>query len=349
MDISDVYALQTLRATDSEGHDTYFRELFIFRGGVEIGNPQTGGVLEEYSSYYAIHVQEQDLSIHYWQKVNGVWGEIDPDLLPDLTTAQVGDRRFGAALDQNQRIIVSFERAGSIKVTRWNGSAYVQDVSFTGINPAIFAEGLAARYIPGSDVVIFYQKTDDMSKIYTRLSSENFTIEREHIDYSEDIILDKVIYNRNDPYRFQILIADANGEKFYLDDDGENLQGLRSQLYPVRTYQTLDAGMDIDVYKSKVVVYQYSPYTPYVADMQLDLYELDTLVYIYNPESAYSGAMTFDEFFVDPTVYIYNPYTPLDVSMLLDEYVLAEIAYAYYPYTPYDASMELDTFILETV
>lgn len=349
MDISDVYALQTLRATDSEGHDTYFRELFIFRGGVEIGNPQTGGVLEEYSSYYAIHVQEQDLSIHYWQKVNGVWGEIDPDLLPDLTTAQAGDRRFGAALDQNQRIIVSFERAGSIKVTRWNGSAYVQDVSFTGINPAIFAEGLAARYIPGSDVVIFYQKVDDMSKIYTRLSSENFTIEREHIDYSEDIILDKVIYNRNDPYRFQILIADANGEKFYLDDDGENLQGLRSELYPVRTYQTINSTIDLAEFISKQVVYQYFPEQNLDILIGLNKYELDSLVYQYFPEQLFNASVDFDAYYHDSKVYIYNPQELLSAAIDIDSYFLETVAYSYYPVQNADVSIDMDTFILETV
>lgn len=346
MDISDVYALQSFRATDSEGHDTYFRELFIFRGGVEIGNPQTGGVLDEYSNYYFIHVQESDLSIHYWQKVDGVWGEVDPDLLPDLTQAQEGDRRFSAALDQNQRIIVSFERAGSIKVTRWTGSEYEQDISFSGINPAIFAEGLAARYIPGSDVIIFYQKPADMSKIYTRLSSENYSTEREYIDYSEDIILDKVIYNRNDPYRFQLLIADANGEKFYLDDE---LQGLRSQLYPIRiTMPEIAYTWEFEQFIFNDVVYLYYPY--FAVDINWNFYSLilDTVVNQYFSYFAQTNIWEFDSLTFDPVVVFYYPYLVSDWAWSFEELFLVTVAYLYAPYMASDYTWEFSEIFFRT-
>lgn len=348
MELKDVYPLQTLRATDSGGKPTYFRELFIFRGGVEIGNPQTGGVLDEYIDYYFIHVQEQDLSIHYWHKKNGVWSEVDPNLLPDLTQAQVGDRRFGAALDQNQRIIVSFERAGSIRVTRWNGSAYVQDISFPGINPAIFAEGLASRYIPGSDIVIFYQKTDDMSKIYTRLSSENFSTEREHIDYSEPIILDRVFYNRNDPYRYQILIADTNGEKFYLDD---SLQGLRSELYPLRVSADSLANVEFKDFVFDNVVYQYFPLAASSSDFSLNSLVFDPTVYLYYPVAESLASIDFSEMTHNQIVQLYNPIAQslFGVELAASSMQLVTIAYPYNPVANSQASIGLASFIMETV
>lgn len=338
---------RSYRSTNSAGKDYDIFEAFLFPGVTTVGTPTTGGVNDEYDEIWLVEYRA-DKTFHYFKQNSDLsWTEQTTNL-PVISGLTGNERRVSAAFDQNQRILVCFELGGTVRVTRWNGSNYVQDISFTGVNPTLFAEGLAARYIPGSDVVCFYQKTTDMSKIYTRLSSENFSTEREHHVYSEDIILDKAGYDENDPYRYYLYISDQYGEKIYIDD---SLKGLRSELYPLRV--SADSLGDV-AFKDFVfdnVVYQYFPIAASSSDFSLNSLVFDPTVYLYYPVANGLASIGLNEMTHNQIVQLYSPIAQslFGVELAASSMQLVTIAYPYNPIANSQASIGLASFIMETV
>src|SRR5690606_31558708 len=102
-----------------------------------------------------------DLKLHAYQEdaeVRGVWHEITSPLPPVFDEPLPATaRRVSFTFDQSARMVVALEDEGVIKVTRWDPSAgqYVQNVSFSGTDPYLAMDATWARYVPGSDVLLF--------------------------------------------------------------------------------------------------------------------------------------------------------------------------------------------------
>ena len=169
----------------------------------------------------------------------------DPLLsLPPLTAG--AERRWTAAFDQNARLIVAYERAGTIEVTRWDSplGAYRQNVSFAGHDPHVLNDmavtdprgypnldddGWSVReaydagipvlfeWLPDltyrrsaladSDVLLFYLSAD-RTTVLCRVQRETYGTARVIHDFGTPVVLDHALAL---PGRYQLLVSNAVG------------------------------------------------------------------------------------------------------------------------------------------
>lgn len=174
------------------------------------------------------------------------WKTVDEPLLalPGLVCGV--QRRFSAAFDQSARLIVAYEEAGSVKVTRWDSGAgeYVQNVDFAGRDPCLlmdatlvdprgypsladdgwsvresFFAGVPVLFewlpepawretaIPDSDVLVFYLSAD-RERVLVRVQREVYSVERVIHDFGEAVVLDQAVALAG---RYQLLVSDQVG------------------------------------------------------------------------------------------------------------------------------------------
>lgn len=213
---------------------TWFAELATAPG------PQVIGVTGD-NSYAALFGREwllewsvEDGMLRLYQESvthPGEWERVTSPLPPVFDSPLPATaRRVSFAFDQSARMIVAYEDEGVVKVTRWDASTnqYVQNVSFAGVDPYLVMDATWARYIPGSDVLLFYLSTDRL-RVMCRVQREAYAAEHELHAYEAPVILDRAVRL---VWRYQVLLADAAGEP--LD------HALVSSQYPIRTVVALD-------------------------------------------------------------------------------------------------------------
>lgn len=217
--------ISNIRAYDAEGRPLYFAELFIAPGPQQLAVTGDASHNTLFGSDWLTFIERGTRILRAFQYVAGEWIErtYDPEMPAEFGTAVPADaERLSHAFDQSARLIYGY-RSGIVKVTRWDSTsgAYIQNVSFTGINPTLLMQATLDYRIPGSDVWIFYQKEGDPSKIYYRVQREIYGTEHELYDHTDGLILDRA---QALAYRYQLLVSDASGVP---------LDALQSELYDI--------------------------------------------------------------------------------------------------------------------
>lgn len=222
------------RVSERTPSRTWFAELATAPGPQVIGVTGDNSDQALFGREWALEWSVEDDTLRLYQESAahpGEWERVTADLpLVFDSPLPASARRVTFCFDQSARIVVAVEDEGVIKVTRWDPGTnqYVQNVSFAGVDPALAMDATWARYIPGSDVLLFYLSSDRRT-VMCRVQRETYAVEHELQVYDAPVILDRV---HGLAWRYQLLLADAAGEP--LD------HALISSQYPIRTLVTLD-------------------------------------------------------------------------------------------------------------
>ena len=227
-----------------------FAELEPLLGPEQIGVTGDNRYRTLYGRPYALALTEaRRLRLYRGAVDGGAYQEVTsglPEILfgPAIPPAA---RRFTAAFDQSARITVAYELDEVVRVTRWTGSAYVQNVTFAGVDPALlmdatladprgypnldddgwsvreaFEAGIPVLFewlpgdpipwlenaIPDSDVLLFYL-TPDRLELRVRVQRQLYATPRTLWTFDEPVVLDRVIALAG---RYQALVSDARGD-----------------------------------------------------------------------------------------------------------------------------------------
>lgn len=138
-------------------------------------------------------------------------------------------RHVSLCFDQAARVALTWEDQGIIKVRRWDAeqNQYIENVSFSGVDPVVVFDAQWAYQIPSSDVLVFYL-SPDRTRLLCRVQRDVYAVEHQVWDYGQPVILDRVLAL---PYRYQALASDASGAPLP--------SVLVSDLYPVPTFVRL--------------------------------------------------------------------------------------------------------------
>jgi hypothetical protein len=151
-----------------------------------------------------------------------------PEPLLDLPGLACGtQRRLSAAFDQSARLIVAYEQAGVIYVTRWDDTLgeYVQNVEFPGHDPYVIIDAAWALAVPGSDVLLYYLPPD-RDRLLCRVQRDLYAVPYELHAYGRSVVLDRVTRLF---LRYQVLASDSVGVPLPF---GSDRLALISDLYP---------------------------------------------------------------------------------------------------------------------
>ena len=214
--------------------ETWFAELATAPGPQVIGQTGDNSYAALFGREWALEWSVEDDTLRLYQESlshPGEWQRVTAGLPPVFDSPLPATaRRVTFCFDQSARIILAYEDEGVVKVTRWDPSSnqYVQNVSFSGVDPVLVMDATWARHIPGSDVLLFYLSTDRQS-VRCRVQRETYAVEHELHQYDAPVILDRA---HRLAWRYQLLLSNADGEP--LD------HALVSSLYPIRTLVALD-------------------------------------------------------------------------------------------------------------
>lgn len=188
------------------GSYSYFAEYHAFRGPQSIGSVGNGSFSDLFQKDWAlVFTRDNLLKLFHWNDLSDDWDEIAiPNPLPVFDNTE---RRFSAAFDQAARLVITYEKAGTIFVNYYNavGQSY-QTRTFAGINPTLLQDALVNKQIGESDILCGYQKPNE-HKLFLRFQRETYGTERE-LGVTLAGILDKLapLY-----LRWQALMTDSKG------------------------------------------------------------------------------------------------------------------------------------------
>lgn len=119
-------------------------------------------------------------------------------------------RHISLAFDQSARIALAWEEAATVYVRRWEPTLneYIENVNFAGVDPCLVLDATLARYVPGSDVLLFYLSTD-RTRVCCRVQRDVYGVEYELWDYETPVVLDRALAL---PWRYELLVSDAFGD-----------------------------------------------------------------------------------------------------------------------------------------
>lgn len=208
---------------------TYFAEYRMFPG------PQALAVTGDNSfdtlfgaTWAVLFCDNNDFYLMQW---NGSGWTTTTDPLLTLPTFTGSERSFTGAFDQAARLILAYEDAEVVHVTRWNTDVneYVSDVTFAGVDPVLLQDASVTRAVPDSDAILFYLSTD-RTTVHYRVQRESYGTEHmlqwgfaaTDVTFANGAVLD---YAQALDYRFELLVAHASGVKRSL--------AIVSDLYPI--------------------------------------------------------------------------------------------------------------------
>lgn len=218
----------------------YFAELATSPGPQEIAVTGDGSFEPLYGREWILELSRDDNKLKLYQEAgSGLWQRITEPLPIALFADPLPEdaRRITFTFDQSARLAVAYEINEHIFMTRWDPSegAYVSNVDFPGVDPALLMDATLLLHVPGSDIVLFYLSVDRQTVRYRR-QGENYSSGHDLITADEPLILDRA---GRLPSRYQLLVSDADGEPI---EDAGLVQVLRSELYPVRVRDTAAIG-----------------------------------------------------------------------------------------------------------
>ena len=111
------------------------------------------------SSWRLVLWNDDALELHFW--TGSSWEARNPlnhPLFGEGIVLPADARHVTFCFDQSARLIVAYEAAGTIHLTRWDTvtNAYIQNVEAQGVDPLLFCDACVMFVVPGSDVTLFY-------------------------------------------------------------------------------------------------------------------------------------------------------------------------------------------------
>lgn len=207
-------------------------------------------------------------------------------------------RHPSLAFDQSARVVLTWEDLGVIKVRRWDPSLgeYIENVSFAGVDPVVVLDAVWAKYVPGSDVLLFYLSSD-RERLCCRVQRDVYAVEYELWDFGEETVLDSVVAL---PWRYEVLTSDRFGDpmdpllvsaiypfrhRLPLAGDGIILDGLYDEIAQEYRHDLLvDGDAIIEVGEYRLVVTRVEHLLPVVGDgiIESGLYKLVVQQYFHD-------------------------------------------------------------------
>ncbi len=235
-----------LPTTSERGGDTNRFELALAVGPNAIGVTGDNSYEALYGREWLLTMREDRLLRLYQESATtpGEWSEVTTALPSFFATPLSPDaRQIALAFDQSARVVVVFEDAGLVKITRWDAitSAYVQNVTFGGHDPVIIIDAAVAdprgypepertayfdwgddwrvlfrwipdgqireNAVPDSDVVVFYLSSD-RTTIRARVQRQLYGTVHTLFIFEAPIVLDQAtaVFGR-----YQLLVSRADG------------------------------------------------------------------------------------------------------------------------------------------
>ena len=235
-------------AVSSRGSKGYtFAELVLVQGPQVIGDTAQN-TYQDLAGRGWLMVLDRSRELRLYKDVDGLWEQVTAGLPPLFGETHLSARRrFTAAFDQSARIIVAYEQEEVIRVTRWEGSAYVQNVTFDGVDPQLMLDAVLAdprgypnaiddgwslreayyagipvlfewlagdpvvwleSAIPDSDIVLFYL---DASRLHlmARVQRQLYATPILIHTFEQPVILDRVVALAG---KYQLLLSDEAGD-----------------------------------------------------------------------------------------------------------------------------------------
>jgi len=201
-------------------------------------------------------------------------------------------RHPSLAFDQSARVVLAWEEEQVIKVRRWDPTLgqYVENVSFAGVDPVVVLDAVWSRYVPGSDVLLFYLSTD-RERLMCRVQRDVYAVEYEIWDFEAPTVLDGVVAL---PWRYEVLTSDEHGTPMDpllvsavypvrtsvpVAGDGEVIEGLYELLASeYRHGITVSGDAHVDVGEYRLVVTRYAHSITVVGDGVVEGGEYDQVV-----------------------------------------------------------------------
>lgn len=235
---------------------SYFAEFYPLAGPAAVADIGNGSQRERYGWNWLVLITRDRVAEAYQERpaASGEW-HLVTNLMPPVfgTVLPEGSRRLTAVFDQSGRMIIAYEHAGLVRVTRWDVETqqYVQNVTFPGVNPALTIDLQAGINPSDSDVLLFYQPDGDLTQVHCRVQRELYLTP--HVVHSgvEELILDRALVNS---LQLELLVSDASGNPLRgLDDE---LLVLASDYYPrfVEDKVLLDAVPTTAIYENTTLV-----------------------------------------------------------------------------------------------
>lgn len=245
-------SLPTPRLSTRGTTEYVFAEVQTLLGPVEIGETGDNRYETLYGVPYAL-ILDEDRVLRLFR--GAVGGGSYEEVTTGLPTAIFGPalpetaRRFTMAFDQSARAIVAYEDEGTIRVTRWETDAYVQNVTFAGHDPALLMDAtildprgyptgpddgwsIKEVYDAGGDLeasfewlaedpatyrtnpvtdsdVLLFYVTPDRTEVKVRVQRQLYATVNDVASYAEPIVLDRAIALYA---KWQLLVSDAAGD-----------------------------------------------------------------------------------------------------------------------------------------
>lgn len=216
----------------------YYPEFVMFPGPQEIAVTGDNSFETLFGATWALlFCDNNDIYVLQW---NGDSWDVITEQLPAFPEFDGSERAFTAAFDQSARFIYAYEKAGVIKVTRWDDASgtYKQNVNVTGVDPRLLNDASLRFLVPDSDVILFYVDTERAGIKY-RVQREIYGTEHDleydggsAVTFPEGVVLDQA---QALPYRFELLVSHATGVKRSL--------AVVSDYYPIPAPDRMTASM----------------------------------------------------------------------------------------------------------
>lgn len=196
-----------VRAHDPGGRALYAPMLSWSDGPLDIGVTGDNSLASLTAGHWLLQVCLDGTWVIY--RVEGGSLEVTPfDDPPDPVGSAA--RHVSLAFDQSARVALAWEEEETIYVRRWEPTLneYVENVSFSGVDPCLVLDATLARYVPGSDVLLFYLSTD-RERVCCRVQRDVYAVEYELWDYGEPVVLDRALAL---PWRYELLVSNEFGD-----------------------------------------------------------------------------------------------------------------------------------------
>lgn len=215
-----------VRAWASDGRPLWAPCLAWSPGPVELASTGDGSYQTLYGENWLAQICVDGTWVLYKRLSNELLEVVPWDVVPP--TVSITARHPTLCFDQAARPAIAWEDDSGVRLREFNETtgAYHFIGPFPGVDPVLLSDAQVNRWVPGSDVVLYYLSSD-RTKVMYRIQAENFATEHEHYTFDDPVVLDAVDTGR---YRYQLKVGDEHGGVFGTLTD---FDALVSDLYPV--------------------------------------------------------------------------------------------------------------------
>lgn len=212
-----------------------FAELFPVLGPVAIGVTGQNRLQDLIGTQWVLEMR-RDRTLRLYRREGYGWVRVTGGLPPVFASPlPEGARRVTMAFDQSARVVIAYELAGMVYLTRWDPSTnqYVQNVTISGHDPVVVFDATWSYDVADSDVLLFYL-TPDREQVMARVQRELYATPHLIDDQGDVRVMDRVVRL---PLQYMVLLSDEHGIPL-VDEDGVRV-ALISHPYPYPHFERM--------------------------------------------------------------------------------------------------------------